>query len=150
MRVFRFIAATLILLSLWSLTLAQSSGFNTSNMNTSADACDDFFEYANGNWIKNTEIPPAFSRWGSFNTLADNNTSILKDILEKAANSKAAKGSDMRLIGDYYAACMDEYRIEKQGAKALKPIFKKIDAMNTTDDLQLQIAEMHKAGLPAV
>ncbi len=150
MRVFRFFVAATILLSLWTVSLAQSSGFDPSRMNTSADACDDFFEYANGTWIKNTEIPPAFTRWGSFNILADNNTDILKKILETASTSKASKGSDMQLIGDYYASCMDEAAIEKQGAKSLKPIFKQIDKMKNTSDLQNQIAEMHKAGLPAL
>jgi putative endopeptidase len=149
MKLFRFTVALTVILSLWSLTMAQS-GFDTSRMNTSADACEDFFEYANGTWIKNTEIPADKTRWGSFNTLAENNDSILKGILEKAVSTKAAKGSDMQLVGDFYASCMDEAAIEKAGASALKPIFKQIDKLKNTDDLQRQIAEMHKAGLPAL
>lgn len=149
MKLFRFTVALTVILSLWSATMAQS-GFDTSRMNTSADACEDFFEYANGTWIKNTEIPADKTRWGSFNVLADNNDAILKDILVKAAGTKAAKGSDMQMIGDYYSACMDEDAIEKAGTKDLQPIFKQIAKMKNTDDLQRQIAEMHKAGLGGV
>ena len=149
MKLFRFTVVLTVILSLWSLTLAQS-GFDTSRMNTSGDACEDFFEYANGTWIKNTEIPADKTRWGSFNVLADNNDAILKGILETAMKTKAAKNSDMQLIGDYYSACMDESAIESAGTKDLQPIFKKIDKMKNTNDLQKQIAEMHKAGLGAV
>ncbi len=150
MRIFRFTVALTVLLSLWTITMAQNSGFNIANMNKEANACDDFFEYANGTWYKNTEIPPAFSRWGSFNTLQDNNTTILKEVLENASKTKAAKGSDTQLIGDFYASCMDEAAIEKAGAKGLEPIFKQIANIKDVNGLQKQIATMHKNGLPAV
>ena len=99
---FRFITALTVLLSLSTITMAQSKAFDPSRMDTTADACTDFFQYANGTWVKNTAIPPAYSRWGTFNILADNNYALLKDVLENAAKSKSAKGSDTQLIGDYY------------------------------------------------
>src|SRR5688572_4063972 len=70
---FRFVMTLLVVLSVYTTTMAQSKGFDTSRMNTSAEACTDFFEFANGTWLKNTPIPPAYSRWGSFNVLAENN-----------------------------------------------------------------------------
>ncbi len=73
--------------------MAQSSGFNVANMDRSADACDDFFQYANGNWVKTTEIPPSQSRWGSFNILAENNRDIERDILEKAAKRRTRQAT---------------------------------------------------------
>ena len=118
-RLFRFITTLAIMLSLWSAALAQSSGFDTSRMDRSADACDDFFQYANGKWVNETAIPPSQSSWGSFSILQESNRDVLHDILEKAITQKAAKGSNMQMIGDFYASCMDEAAIEKAGTKPL-------------------------------
>lgn len=59
----RFITTLLILLSVYTTIMAQSRGFDTSRMDTSANACTDFFQFANGTWLKNTEIPASESRW---------------------------------------------------------------------------------------
>ena len=130
--------------------LAQSSGFNVANMDKTADACQDFFQYANGNWLKTTEIPASESRWGTFNVLADNNNSILRQILEKAQKEKAAKGTDMQLIGDFYDSCMNMAAINAQGIKPLEPILRSIRSISTVEQLEKQIANMHNEGIPAV
>lgn len=145
---FRFITSLLVLSSMYVTTMAQSKAFDTNRMNTSADACTDFFEYANGTWIKNTEIPPAFSRWGTFNILADNNQAILKEILETAVKTKSAAGSDTQLIGDLYASCMDEAAIEKADAKPLAKYFKRIEKTKSSQELSIVIAEFHRNGVP--
>ena len=147
---FRFVVTLAVMLSLWSCVLSQSSGFDTSRMDRSADACDDFFQFANGTWIKNTEIPPSQSRWGSFNILSESNRDVLHDILEKAAKQKAKAGSDIRLIGDFYTSCMDEAAIEAAGTKPIDPYLAQIAKIQTANDLKHQIAEMHKLGLPAL
>lgn len=139
-----------VLLSICTSVFAQSKGFDTKRMDTTAEACNDFFQYANGTWLKNTEIPASESRWGTFNILADNNNSMLKLVLESAAASKAKAGTDAQLIGDFYGTCMDETAIEKAGLAPVKPFFKQIDSVKTAEDLQKQIASMHDAGLPAV
>ena len=64
---FRFITTLFALSFACVAALAQTKGFDTSRMDTSVEACTDFFEYANGTWLKNTEIPAAYSRWGTFN-----------------------------------------------------------------------------------
>ncbi|MEP6945698.1 MAG: M13 family metallopeptidase [Acidobacteriota bacterium] len=146
----RFIVTAVMLFSMWTCVLAQSSGFNVSNMDRSADACEDFFEFANGNWVKNTQIPPSESSWGTFNMLRDNNNTMLKDVLEKAAKTKAAAGSDTQMIGDFYATCMDEAAIEKAGTKPIEKYLKAIANIKTTADLQREIADLHDLGMPAV
>ena len=147
---FRFITLLTVLLSVSATAFAQNKGFDTSRMDKSVEACTDFFEYANGAWLKSTQIPASESRWGTFNILGDNNNTMLREVLESAAKSKGAPGSDAQLIGDFYSSCMDEAAIEKAGAKPLEPIFKQIDKINSLEDLQRHIAMMHNTGLPAL
>jgi len=145
----RLVVALTILASVSLSATAQSVAFDVTRMDDSVEACDNFFQYANGNWIKKTEIPAAYARWGSFNILAENNTNALKEILDANAK-KTAAGSNEQLIGDYFAACMDEAAIEKAGAAPLDPYFKSIDKIKDAKDLQRQIAAMHNAGIPAL
>ena len=146
----RFATALTVLLSVcWSAS-AQTVAFDVTRMDNSAEACTDFFQYANGGWMKNTQIPAAYSRWGSFNILAENNNNALKEILDANAKSKTAPGSSEQLIGDFYASCMDEEAIEKAGITPLKPYFKQIDKIKDAKGLQRQIAMMHSGGVPVL
>lgn len=142
--------AVILLMSIYSAVIAQSSGFDVSRMDRSVDACTDFFEYANGAWLRSTQIPSTESRWGTFNILGDSNNALLKSVLEKAAASKAKKGSDQQLIGDYYATCMDEASIEKAGLTPIKPFLDEIDKLGSSADLVKLIAKLHNAPLPAL
>jgi putative endopeptidase len=146
----RFVTALIVFLSVCSSALAQTAAFDVTRMDDSVEACTDFFQYANGNWVKKTEIPAAYSRWGSFNILGENNNNALKEILDANQKMKAAPGSNEQLIGDFYAACMDEAAIEQAGVKPLNPYFKDIDKIKNTKDLQRQIAAMHAVGIPAL
>jgi len=147
---FRAAAAAALLLSLCTTTFAQSKGFDTKRMDTSTDACNDFFQFANGTWLKTTEIPSTESRWGTFNMLANSNNALLHEILDNAAKTRSAAGSDAQLIGDFYYSCMNEAAIEKAGYDPVRPYLKEIDGIKTTDDLVRQIGTLHNAGLPAV
>jgi putative endopeptidase len=147
---FRVAAASALALALAVVSLAQTGGrgFDTARMDRSAAACADFYQFANGNWLKTTEIPPAFSSWGSFNILAENNRKTLREILEEAArNTKAARGTNEQKVGDFYASCMDEARREAEGAKPLMPELARIEKIKNVKDLQAQIAHMHRMGV---
>jgi len=146
----RFFTALMIVASVYTSALGQSKAFDVANMDRSADACDNFFQFADGNWVKNTPIPPSQSRWGSFNMLSESNRDVLHDILEKAEKEKAAAGSNVQMIGDFYASCMDEAAIEKAGPHPLDAEFGRINKINTVDDLKREIAELHRQGLPAL
>ncbi len=147
---FRFAAAALVLFAVWSSMLAQSKGFDTKRMDASVDACNDFFQYANGTWLRTTEIPASESRWGSFNILANNNNSKLREILETAAKTRPPKGSDAQMIGDLYGSCMNEAAINKAGIKPVKPFLAEIDKIKTISGVEKEIAALHNSGLPAV
>ena len=147
---FRSIAAAAVFLTLCASAFAQGKGFDTSRMDRSVEACQDFFQFANGGWLKTTQIPASESRWGTFNILADNNNAMLRQVLEASGKTKQPAGSNAQLIGDFYASCMDEAAIDRAGLTPVKPFLDQIDKIKTTDDLERVIAELHNAGLPAV
>ena len=122
------------------------------NMDTSAKPQDDFFMYANGSWIKNTEIPPEYSRWGSFNQLIEHNNDALHEIAEKAANTHVDPklAPETQKVGDYYASGMDEKTIEAMRTKPLAEEFKSIEAIKDRNDLLKEIAHLHAIGVPVL
>lgn len=146
----RYVITFCLLLAFSINSFAQTKAFDTSRMDTSADACEDFYQYSNGGWLKNTEIPASQARWGSFNILNENNNNTLKEILEKAGNAKAPAGSSLQLIGDFYATCIDEAAIEKAGTTALNPYFQQINNIKDVKGLQQQIAAFHSMGIGTV
>jgi len=122
------------------------------DMDTSVKPQDDFFLYANGGWIKNTEIPPEYSRWGSFNQLIEHNNDALHEIAEKAMNTHVDPklAPETQKVGDYYASGMDEKTIEAVRTKPLAEEFKSIEAIKGRNDLLKEIAHLHTIGVPAL
>jgi len=118
----------------------SESGLELSAIDKTAEPCTDFYQFACGGWIKNNPIPSDRSRWGRFDELQDRNNEILHKVLEQAAANPAG---DNQKIGDYYGSCMDESAINAQGVKGLEPLFTKIDAMKTANDLAPIVAELH-------
>ncbi len=119
---------------------------DAANMNTAVRPQDDFFEYANGTWLKNTAIPATESRWGSFNELAEFNQNALKTISEELANKPGAKGELSQKVGDFYAAGMDSMAIEKSSLIALKPYYDRVNAIKSFDGLLEEIAAEYAEG----
>jgi len=119
-----------------------------SNMDPSVKPADDFFLYANGGWIKRTEIPPEYSRWGSFNQLIEHNNDALHAIAEKAAKAKSNE-ADAKKVGDYYASGMDEKTIEAMRTKPLQDELAKIDNMKDRQDVLKEIGHLHLIGVNA-
>src|SRR5262245_6741784 len=110
-------------------TAPAAHDINRAAMDTSVAPGDDFFRYANGGWLKNTEIPADRSSYGTFDVLAEQSQQRTRALLESAASGNAAAGSDERKVGDYYASFMDEATIEKRGLAPLDPMLKSIKAI---------------------
>jgi len=126
-------------------TVTPGVGLNVANLDKSVNPCDNFFQYASGNWLKNNPIPAAETRWGSFNELADKNNAVMRQILEEAAaNKSATKGSNAQKVGDYYAAAMDSAAIEAAGLKYLKPELDRISAIKDLKGLQTTLVRAQK------
>ncbi|HEU0209861.1 MAG TPA: M13 family metallopeptidase [Candidatus Udaeobacter sp.] len=120
-----------------------------SNFDTSVKPSDDFFLYANGGWIKRTEIPPEYTRWGSFNELIERNNDALHDIAEKTESTKVdpRMAPEAQKVGDFYASGMDEKTIEAMRTKPLDEEFNAIAAINDRSALLREIAHLHSIGL---
>ena len=127
----------------------NSPPIDPTNMDTSVKPQEDFFLYANGAWIKRTEIPPEYTRWGSFNELIEHNNDALHDIAEKAQNTKVdpRMAPEPEKVGDFYASGMDEQTIESLRTKPLDAEFKAIEAINDRASLLKQIAHLHSIGI---
>jgi putative endopeptidase len=110
---------------------------------------DDFFMYANGGWIKQTEIPPEYSRWGSFNELIENNNDALHDIAEKAENTHVDPrlAPETQKVSDYYASGMDEKTIEAMRIRPLADEFNRIESIKDRNELLREIAHLHSIGV---
>jgi len=124
---------------------------DATNMDPSVKPQDDFFSYANGGWIKRTEIPPEESRWGSFNQLIERNNDALREIAEKVSkqNVGARVPPEVQKVGDYYTSGMDETKIDLARTKPLADELKRIDAIKDRHDVLKAIAHLHTLGVNA-
>ncbi len=127
-------------------TMNTVSYFDVSGMDTTVTPGENFYQYANGLWMKTTTIPDDQSAWGSFYTLYQENLDKLRGILEESAQSKSEKGSLEQKVGDYYSSGMDTVAIEKVGAEPLKPVLAQIDAVKDYKELISVIGDLYAKG----
>jgi len=126
----------------------QTAPLERANLDTTCAPCTNFYQFANGGWLKRNPIPPAYSQWGSFNELADRNTEELRTVLDRAAADRAtAANADMRKLGDFYAACMDSAAIEAAGAGPIQPELARIAALRTPADVRQYVIDRQAAGV---
>jgi putative endopeptidase len=148
---FRLLTVSLLLMIAASFGQTSSSakpnpGFSLDTIDKSIDPCVDFYQYACGNWIKNSEIPPDQSRWGAFTELRERNLEIERGILEKAAAGGATRDGIDQRIGDLYASCMDEKTVDAKGTAPLEPELDRIAAVKDKSGLIDEIAHLRLIG----
>ncbi|HKN47379.1 MAG TPA: M13 family metallopeptidase N-terminal domain-containing protein, partial [Candidatus Polarisedimenticolia bacterium] len=124
--------------------------FDLGAIDRSVEPCADFYRFACGSWIAKNPIPPDQGAWGRFSELEENNLAVLRGILEKAAVPDPSRGPDVRMIGDYYAACMDESSIEAKGLAPIKPDLDAIAALGRKGDLAPLVARLQMSGANTV
>ncbi len=129
---------------------SNSNGLDKSNFDTTAQACTDFYQYSNGNWLKNNPVPAAYSSWGLFNELNDRNQDLLKSILQDTAKQKFAQGTNAQKISHFYASAMDEKGIEKAGFNPIKSELKKIAQTKSQAQIVDLIHQWHAKGAPVL
>lgn len=124
-------------------------GFDKSAIDTTADPCVDFYQYACGNYSKLHPIPADLPSFDQFSNLYEFNLQALHGILEKASTAHAAAGSDEQKIGDYYASCMDTAAIDKAGLAPIQPELDRIAAIKSRDELTPEIAHLQRISVDA-
>lgn len=109
-------------------------GFDMAGRDTAVPASKDFYEYANGTYVKNLTIPEDRSNYGAFNALQELSQQRLRTLSEKAAANQQATGEEAQ-IGAFYRSFMDEARVDALGAKPMAADLAKIRAIKTKDQL---------------
>src|SRR5689334_18105320 len=109
----------------------QLAQFNTANIDTNADACTDFFKYADGKWIEAHPIPEDQSGWGVARLLQLWNETQLRDTLENSSHNNPGRTADEQKAGDFYYACMDDKTLNAESAAWLKPELSRIAKIKT-------------------
>jgi putative endopeptidase len=128
----------------------DASGLDVTGVDRSIEPGDDFYAYANGTWAKSVQIPADSSSWGTFNQMNEDATRKTRELLEQAGQGKAPTGSDERQIGDYFAAFMDEQRIESKGLASLQPALQRIAAIKNAQSLARVLGESLRADVDAL
>ncbi len=124
-------------------TATATAGIDTAGMDRAVPPGDDFFAFANGTWVRGTEIPPDRSGWGIGGELGARAEQQTREILEDAA--RAPKSDEERKLGDYYAAYMDEATIEQRGLAPLAPTLDRIAAIDSRTALARELGSMLRA-----
>jgi putative endopeptidase len=106
-----------------------AGGLDLAGMDRSVQPGDSFYQYANGNWLKHTDIPSDQSYWGPDAVLSELTDKRTADLIQEIAKSSSASGSDRQKIHDYYASFLDTVAIERAGFAPLKPALDSIAAI---------------------
>lgn len=152
------VSATVALLFVSSALAQQSSSpsqappkelpklehFNTANVDTKVDPCDDFYEYVNGKWLAAHPIPADQMYWGAQGPLQLWNETVLAQVLEQYSADDPKRTPNEQKIGDYYFACIDTKSIESNTSEWLKPELERIARINSKSDIVEEVAHLHQ------
>jgi putative endopeptidase len=138
----RFLAVGLLLAG---VAVAEVHGPDLTGMDVTVAPGDDFFEYANGSWIKSTEIPADRSSYGTSAILSELTTQRVNELLQAAAAKAPRAGAEVQQIGDFYDSYMDEAGIESKGLKVMQPLLTRIDDIFSRSELAAALGETLRA-----
>ena len=113
-----------------------SSGIDLGNLDNSVRPADNFYQYACGGWMKNNPLPAAYSRFGSFDQLGQDNVERVNTILNELLGKTYTKGTTEQKLSDFYKLAMDSVRRNKEGVSPVMPLIKEINAAKTMKELK--------------
>ncbi|HYO76026.1 MAG TPA: M13 family metallopeptidase, partial [Thermoanaerobaculia bacterium] len=138
------IAASLLLATALSAQNAPKRGVFVDDIDRKVDACENFYDYANGAWRAANPMPASMQRWSRRWAAGERSKEQLRAILEEVTQrTDWPKGSIDQQIADFYGACMDEKRINALGVTPIKPLLDELDRIDDAESLQDAIATLH-------
>ena len=128
---------TMLIASVPITGMAQSqAGIKAENFDKSVRPADDFFTFATGGWQKRNPLPAAFSRFGSFDQLQENNNKRINTILSDLLKKRGKEGTVEKKLGDFYRLAMDSVRRNKEGVSPVRPLLDEMEEAKTLSDLR--------------
>lgn len=124
-----------------------TSGIDLSNLDTTANPVNDFYQYADGGWIKKHPLTAEYARFGTFDQLAEDNQVRLKDLVTELAAKQNPAGSIPDKIATLYKLGMDSVKLQQQGAAPIKPWLESIAKLSNKKDLQNELVTLQKNGI---
>lgn len=124
----------------------QTSGIDLANLDTTALPGTDFYQYACGGWMKNNPLTDEYSRFGSFDQLAENNREQLRGLIEELAAKQHEEGTVAQKIGDLYNIVMDSVKRNADGIEPLRPALDRVAAIADKAEIPALMAELQRKG----
>ena len=125
--------------------LPYSPSLDLTSMDKSIDPCADFYHYSCGGWQKKNPIPPDQTSWSVYGKLYEDNLNFLRGMLEQAAKPGSERSAVEQKTGDFYAACVNEAAVEKQGLSPVQPELDLIAKVKSVKDLTPLVAHLQFA-----
>lgn len=122
----------------------NKSGLVLGNLDKTVNPAEDFYQFATGGWQKNNPLPAAYSRYGSFDQLQEDNNKRINTILGDLQKKKYAQGTIEQKLSDFYKLALDVESRNKAGIAPVKPLMDEIEACKTKKDL-LQVQQKYSA-----
>ncbi len=126
--------------------MTDASPLDAAQWDDSIPVSDDFYHHVNARWLQANPVPPEYPMWGAYIQLDHNNKELTRRLLEEAAAAGDAGDAISRLVGNYYAAGMDEAGIAEAGAEPLRPFLDRIDAVASFADVRALALDLHRIG----
>ncbi|HLR00814.1 MAG TPA: M13 family metallopeptidase [Sphingobacterium sp.] len=136
----------LLFVGAYQIHAQEQNVINPEYMDKTVRPQDDFYNFVNGNWMKNTEIPSDKARWGSFDELREHTDESTLKLLNTLLEEKHTLGSDGQKIGDLYNSFIDFDKRNELGIEPVKPYLAKIKAISNLSDLYEYLVEVTPVG----
>ena len=117
-------------------TAQSQSGIKTENLDTNVKPANDFYQYSTGGWQKLNPLPAAYSRYGSFDVLQEDNNKRINNLLSDLLKKNFKEGTTERKLSDLYKMAMDSVRRNEDGVKPVLPLLNEIEIAQSVDELR--------------
>ena len=125
----------------------MASGIDLGNLDTTVVRGADFFQYACGGWMKKHPLTDEYSRFGSFDMLAENNREQLKGLIAEIAGQENEKGTVAQKIADIYNLAMDSAKLNTEGIEPIKADLERIASVKDKEEIVPLMAELSHIGI---